>query len=82
MECGHTLGIDRHKRQADRTLLFEYICSYMVILSKSDAYYLNAKTSSKVVSCKTKIFRQCQRTVSSIISQTCYRIEETELTNK
>ena len=27
MECGHTCGIDRHKRQADRTLLFEYICT-------------------------------------------------------
>ena len=26
MECGHTCGIDRHKRQADRTLLFEYTC--------------------------------------------------------
>ena len=25
MECGHTCGIDRHKRQADITLLFEYI---------------------------------------------------------
>ena len=24
MECGHRCGIDRHKRQADRTLLFEY----------------------------------------------------------
>ena len=24
MECGHTCGIDRHKRQADKTLLFEY----------------------------------------------------------
>ena len=27
MACGHTYGIDRHKRQADRTLLFEYISS-------------------------------------------------------
>ena len=25
IECGHTCGIDRHKRKADRTLLFEYI---------------------------------------------------------
>ena len=25
MKCGHTCGIDRHKRQADRTLLFEYM---------------------------------------------------------
>ena len=25
MECGHAYGIDRHKCQADRTLLFEYI---------------------------------------------------------
>ena len=27
MACGHTYAIDRHKRQADRTLLFEYISS-------------------------------------------------------
>ena len=25
MEFGHTCGIDRYKRQVDRTLLFEYI---------------------------------------------------------
>ena len=25
MECGPTYGIDRDKRQAERTLLFEYI---------------------------------------------------------
>ena len=25
MECGHICEIDRPKRQADRTLLFEYI---------------------------------------------------------
>ena len=25
MECGHAYGIDRYKRQAGRTLLFEYI---------------------------------------------------------
>ena len=25
MECGHTCGIDKHKRQADRTLFFEYM---------------------------------------------------------
>ena len=28
MECGHICGIDRHKRHADRTLLFEYKMSY------------------------------------------------------
>ena len=27
MACWHTYVIDRHKRQADRTLLFEYISS-------------------------------------------------------
>ena len=30
MECGHTCGIDRQKRQADRTLLFEYITKLTV----------------------------------------------------
>ena len=30
VECGHTCGIDRHKRQADRTLLFEY--NYMPLI--------------------------------------------------
>ena len=28
MEFGHTYRIDGHKRQADRTLLFEYITEY------------------------------------------------------
>ena len=30
MECGHTYRIDRHKRQADRTLLFEYITNTLL----------------------------------------------------
>ena len=29
MECEHTCEIDIHKRQADRTLLFEYICLFL-----------------------------------------------------
>ena len=30
MDCGYTLGIDRHKRQGDITLSFEFICYKMV----------------------------------------------------
>ena len=29
MKCRHTCGIDRYKRQADRTLLFEYIYPHL-----------------------------------------------------
>ena len=34
MACGHTYGIDRHKRQADRTLLLSiYLLHYLALFS-------------------------------------------------
>ena len=38
MECGRTCGIDRHKRLADRTLLFEYIYNTDVDLVNDNVY--------------------------------------------
>ena len=35
MNCVHTFGTGRHKRQADRTLLFQYIFSAKLDLNKS-----------------------------------------------
>ena len=32
MECIHTFGIDRRKRQADIALLFEYKCAIALLL--------------------------------------------------
>ena len=36
MECGHRCGTDRHKRQADRTLLFEYMWTYGMVKFSED----------------------------------------------
>ena len=36
MECEHSCGIDTHKRQADRTLLFEYIINFSSFSEKCD----------------------------------------------
>ena len=34
IECGNICGIDRHKHQADRTLLFEYIFCLSLVIEK------------------------------------------------
>ena len=84
MKCIHPFGTGRHKRQADITLLFQYICGQVIIqivynepngISHS---YLNQKENSKLKRCSTLeihrllvALRHIIRRCSVIISKLC-----------